>query len=109
MQRQQERSRATAAFGQGKDEAALADILKRVGPTEFTGYQGISGAGKVVGLVVDGVEVEEISAPQSALVILDSTPFYAESGGQHAAHGDVPGSMGGFQGEDTGRPPQRVV
>src|SRR5438874_3356190 len=76
MQRQQERSRSATSFAQGKDEAALTDILKHVGPTEFTGYQGISGNGKVQALVVDGVEVEEISAPQSALVILDSTPFY---------------------------------
>ncbi len=109
MQRQQERSRATAAFGQGKDEAALADIRKRVGPTEFTGYQGISSAGKVVGLVVDGVEVEEISAPQSALVILDSTPFYAESGGQIGDHGEITGSMGVFQVKDTRRPLKGLI
>src|SRR6266849_471221 len=109
MQRQQGRSRATAAFGQGKDEAALADILKRAGPTEFTGYQGISSAGKVVGLVVDGVEVEEISAPQSALVILDSTPFYAESGGQIGDHGEITGSMGVFQVQDTRRPLKGLI
>lgn len=109
MQQQQERSRATAAFGQGKDESALTDILKRVGPTEFTGYQGINGAGKVVGLVVDGVEVEEISAPQSALVILDSTPFYAESGGQIGDHGEITGSMGVFAVRDTRRPLKGLI
>jgi alanyl-tRNA synthetase len=109
MQQQQERSRATAAFGQGKDEAALTDILKRVGPTEFTGYQGINGAGKVIGLVVDGVEVEEISAQQSALVILDSTPFYAESGGQIGDHGEITGSMGVFQVQDTRRPLKGLI
>ncbi|HVB72539.1 MAG TPA: alanine--tRNA ligase [Ktedonobacteraceae bacterium] len=109
MQRQQERSRATATFAQEKDEAALTDILKRVGPTEFTGYQGISGAGKVVGLVVDGVEVEEISAPQSALVILDSTPFYAESGGQIGDQGEITGSMGVFEVKDTRRPLKGLI
>jgi alanyl-tRNA synthetase len=109
MQRQQERSRASAAFVQGKDEAALTDILKRVGPTEFTGYQGISSAGKVVALVVDGVEVEEISAPQSALLILDSTPFYAESGGQIGDQGEITGSMGVFRVVDTRRPLKGLI
>ena len=109
MQQQQERSRATAAFTQGKDEEALTAILKRVGPTEFTGYQGIAGAGKVIALVVDGVEVEEISAPQSALVILDSTPFYAESGGQIGDHGEITGSMGVFSVQDTRRPLKGLI
>ena len=109
MQRQQERSRSATAFAQGKDEAALTDILKRVGPTEFTGYQGISGSGKVLTLVVDGVEVEEISAPQSALVILDSTPFYAESGGQIGDRGDLSGSMGIFSVQDTRRPLKGLI
>src|SRR5579884_4160902 len=89
MQQQQERSRSAAAFTQGKDVEALTAVLKRVGPTEFTGYDGISGSSKVVGLVADGVEVESISAPQSALVILDATPFYAESGGQIGDRGDL--------------------
>ncbi|MBO0781431.1 MAG: alanine--tRNA ligase, partial [Ktedonobacteraceae bacterium] len=42
MQRQQERSRAASAFTQAQDDRALAEILKRVGPTEFTGYEGIT-------------------------------------------------------------------
>ncbi|HEV2663151.1 MAG TPA: alanine--tRNA ligase, partial [Ktedonobacteraceae bacterium] len=112
LQRQQERSRANTAFVQNKDEAALAEILKRVGPTEFTGYQGVTGNGKVVGLVVDGAEVAEISAQadqQSALVILDATPFYAESGGQIGDRGDLAGSMGTFQVRDTQRPLKGLI
>src|SRR5437764_470658 len=62
MQRQQERSRATATFTQGQDEQALTELLKRVGPTEFTGYQGITDSSKVVGLIVDGIEVESVGA-----------------------------------------------
>jgi alanyl-tRNA synthetase len=109
LQRQQERSRANTAFVQNKDEAALAEILKRVGPTEFTGYQGVTGNGKVVGLVVDGTEVDAISAPQSALVILDATPFYAESGGQIGDRGDLSGAMGVFQVRDTQRPLKGLI
>ncbi len=109
MQRQQERSRATAAFTQSRDEEALTELLKRVGPTEFTGYEGITGSGKVVGLVVDGAEVESISAPQRALLVLDSTPFYAESGGQIGDRGDITGPMGVFEVQDTQRPVKGLI
>jgi alanyl-tRNA synthetase len=106
MQRQQERSRAGAnnTFAQLQDDRALTEILKREGPTEFTGYSGLADSGKVRALVVNGEEVESISAPQQALVILDKTPFYAESGGQIGDHGDLTGSMGNFQVQDTRRP-----
>ncbi len=109
MQQQQERSRAASAFTRGRDDEALAEVLKRVGPTAFTGYEGVTGSGKVVGLVVDGEEVESISAPQEALVVLDSTPFYAESGGQIGDRGDISESMGVFQVEDTRRPLKGLI
>jgi alanyl-tRNA synthetase len=111
MQRQQERSRAgsAAAFVQSRDEQALTNILQRVGPTEFSGYQGVTGSGKVVGIVVDGEEVESISAPQQALLLLDTTPFYAESGGQIGDRGEISGSMGVFQVEDTRRPLKGLI
>jgi alanyl-tRNA synthetase len=109
MQQQQERSRAASAFMQERDDAALTEVLKRVGPTEFTGYQGITGSSKVVGLIVDGVEVESISAQQEALLILDTTPFYAESGGQIGDRGDISGPMGVFQVQDTRRPLRGLI
>ena len=109
MERQQERSRATNVFVQGKDDLALDAILKRVGPSEFTGYQGVTSSGKIVGLVVDGQEVEMISAPQSALLILDSTPFYAESGGQIGDRGEIQSSLGTFQVQDTRRPIKGLI
>jgi len=109
MERQQERSRSTNVFVQGKDDQALDAILKRVGPTEFTGYQGVNGAGKIIGLVVDGQEVEMISAPQSALLLLDSTPFYAESGGQIGDRGEIESSLGMFQVQDTRKPIKGLI
>src|SRR6266446_534868 len=109
MQRQQERSRAASTFAQERDDEALVEVLKRVGPTEFTGYEGVTGSGKVVGLIVEGVEVDSISAPQEALVVLDKTPFYAESGGQIGDRGDLSGSMGVFQVQDTRRPIKGLI
>ncbi len=109
MQRQQERSRSASIFAQSRDDRALAEILKRVGATEFTGYQGITGDGKVIGLVVNDEEVESISAPQQALVILDTTPFYAESGGQVGDQGDITGPIGVFHVQDTRRPLKGLI
>ena len=109
MERQQERSRSTNVFVQGRDDTALDAILRRVGPTEFTGYQGINGSGTIVGLVVDGQEVEMISAPQSALLILDATPFYAESGGQIGDRGEIESSLGMFSVKDTRKPIKGLI
>ncbi len=109
MERQQERSRATNVFVQGRDDQALDAVLTRSGLTEFTGYQGISGSGKVVGLIADGSEVEIVSAPQSALVILDSTPFYAESGGQIGDRGEIDSTLGRFQVQDTRKPIKGLI
>ena len=109
MQSQQKRSRAASSFVQARDDNALAALLQRHGPTKFTGYQGIAGSGNVVGLVVDGVEVESISAPQQALVLLDETPFYAESGGQIGDRGDIIGPMGVFHVQDTRRPLKGLI
>ncbi|GCE47659.1 alanyl-tRNA synthetase [Thermosporothrix hazakensis] len=109
MQRQQERSRAASQFVQKQDDRVLTEILQRHGPTEFTGYQGVAGNGKVLALVVDSQEAEDISAPQQALLILDSTPFYAESGGQIGDRGTIQGPMGLFEVQDTRRPIKGLI
>src|SRR2546430_630817 len=109
MQRQQERSRATGTFMQAQDDQPLLEVIKRVGPTEFSGYEGITGSGNVVTLIVDGAEVESISTPQRAMLVLDSTPFYAESGGQIGDQGDISGSVGVFHVQDTRRPVKGLI
>ena len=57
-------------------------VLKLEGSTEFTGYEHVEGEGRVTALLCDGAEVEALQPDQQGVVVLDCTPFYAESGGQ---------------------------
>ena len=82
MDEQRNRARAAAKF-----DATLAQRIRVDSKAEFLGYEGTEGAGKVLNLYLladDGeVEpVEALNAGQSGVVVLDRTPFYAESGGQ---------------------------
>lgn len=75
----EQRSRAQAAGNFGTDYNKQLIIDKQ---TAFCGYQGLTGDATVVALYVDGNEVGEVTAGQEAVLVLDNTPFYAESGGQ---------------------------
>ncbi|MBK3866873.1 alanine--tRNA ligase [Pseudomonas stutzeri] len=77
MQAQRERARSASAFGMDYNS-----LVKVEGETRFTGYQGTSGNGKVLALFKEGVVVDSLSAGEEGVVVLDQTPFYAESGGQ---------------------------
>jgi alanyl-tRNA synthetase len=109
MRLQQERSRAASPFVQARDDQRLTEIAARLGPTTFLGYEGTSGSGKILALLVDGAEVESVSAPQQALLILDRTPFYAESGGQIGDRGSITSAVGSFQVQDTQRPVKGLI
>ncbi|HLR95958.1 MAG TPA: alanine--tRNA ligase [Jiangellaceae bacterium] len=72
---------------------AVADTL--AGPVEFTGYTDTEHEAAIVALVVDGQHAPMAPAGQDVEIILDRTPFYAESGGQLADHGTIAVSGGG--------------
>ena len=77
MQAQRERARAASHFGM--DYNALVRVDRA---TEFTGYAQSQGEARVIALYRDGQPVGQLNAGESGLVVLDQTPFYAESGGQ---------------------------
>jgi alanyl-tRNA synthetase len=95
MERQREQARAAGKF---KMAAGVEYSGTR---TRFTGYDYLTGEGKVVAMYVDGTPVNEIRAGQRGIVVLDSTPFYAESGGQVGDVGELVGSGGTFEVTDT--------
>jgi alanyl-tRNA synthetase len=96
MARQQEQSRAAGKF-------KMAAALEYSGqPTTFHGYDKLEVAGaKVTALYVDGTPVNEMKAGQQGVVVLDNTPFYAESGGQVGDSGVLEASGAQFAVEDT--------
>jgi alanyl-tRNA synthetase len=81
MEQQRERARAAGKFGGGT--ALPAELIAQLKPTEFIGYEHLEAGGlEVVALLKDGKPVDAIQAGDEAVVFLDRTPFYAESGGQ---------------------------
>ena len=67
----------------------------------FVGYDKLTEAAKIVALYADGVSVLELKAGQSGVVVLDTTPFYAESGGQVGDQGVIAAGGNRFAVEDT--------
>jgi alanyl-tRNA synthetase len=83
MEEQRERARSHV-----KDESwnafggALSDLARDAGPTDFVGYESDEADGRVLGILVDGVRVERAEKGARCEIVLDTTPFYAEQGGQ---------------------------
>ncbi|MBM7127489.1 alanine--tRNA ligase [Dyella flava] len=100
MEQQRERARAASRFeAKGQMPAELASQLK---PTAFLGYESLSSEGcKVVGIVRGGKQIDQLVAGEEGLVILDRTPFYAESGGQVGDTGTLSNNAGSFDVADT--------
>jgi alanyl-tRNA synthetase len=83
MERQREKARASwAGSGEAADEAVWFTLREKNGGTGFLGYETETAAGVVVALLRDGKEVSALQKGESGAVILNQTPFYAESGGQ---------------------------
>ncbi|MEJ0804201.1 alanine--tRNA ligase [Klebsiella pneumoniae] len=96
MEEQRRRARESSGFG-----ADYNAMIRVDGASEFKGYDHLELNGKVTALFIDGKAVDSVSAGQEAVVILDLTPFYAESGGQVGDKGELKGAGFSFAVSDT--------
>ncbi|HBQ5669401.1 TPA: alanine--tRNA ligase [Klebsiella quasipneumoniae] len=96
MEEQRRRARESSGFG-----ADYNAMIRVDGASEFKGYDHLELNGKVTALFIDGKAVDSVSAGQEAVVILDQTPFYAESGGQVGDKGELKGAGFSFAVSDT--------
>ena len=96
MEEQRRRARESSGFG-----ADYSSLIRVDGASQFLGYDRLELNAKVTGLFIDGHAVEQLTAGQEAVVILDETPFYAESGGQVGDQGTLSGNGFQFQVRDT--------
>ena len=84
MEAQRRRSQEASKFGAEQRTAAVVDTR-----TLFQGYERLKASGRVVALLKDGATVEALTAGERGEVVLDRTPFYAESGGQVGDSGEL--------------------
>ena len=96
MEAQRDRARAASRFS-----ADESDTIKTNAVTDFTDYEVVEDDSRIVALFKDGAEVDALDSGDSGVVVLDSTPFYAESGGQIGDTGTIESKEGCFRIADT--------
>ena len=100
MKAQQDRSRAGGNFTADYSQGAVGNVLGDA-KSEFTGYEQDANSAKVLAIISNGQAVERIEAGTEAVVFLDRTPFYAESGGQAGDQGVLLAGSARFEVSDT--------
>ena len=108
MARQRERGRAAAKFGGDQAKIRVYESLG-VTDTPFVGYSALTGSSVVVGLIAAGEAVDSVTEGQSVEVVLMSTPFYPEGGGQVGDSGTLDGTQGRIDIEDTQNVMARLI
>ena len=102
MERQREKARASwAGSGDAATENIWFPLREKLGATEFLGYETESAEGVVTALVKDGKDADSLKAGETGAIVLNQTPFYAESGGQVGDTGVLTGEGVKFRVTDT--------
>jgi alanyl-tRNA synthetase len=109
MEKQRERAKATQKFGGTlKEVAGLHDQLN-IEETPFVGYQSLEHKSVIIGLLVDGKSVEMVTQGQEGSLILETSPFYAEMGGQSGDTGEIISRSGRFSVTNAIRVPTDII
>ncbi|WP_110241336.1 alanine--tRNA ligase [Nocardioides gilvus] len=108
-QRQRAKDDARAKKGQHADVSVYRAILDANGPTEWLAYETLETESRPLGLLREGVQVPVLSAGEIGELVLDRTPFYAESGGQAADAGRIVFDGGALEVLDVQRPVRGLV
>lgn len=96
MEAQRTRARSASQFAGGLSEQIAID-----GETAFCGYSQTQETGTITAIIADGEHVDQLEAGQEGVLVLDHTPFYAESGGQVGDHGEITSDNASFTVSDT--------
>ncbi|MCF6318832.1 MAG: alanine--tRNA ligase [Proteobacteria bacterium] len=99
MQEQKRRSKASGGFTQGN--TLPGELIAKLDATKFVGYEQTSSAGNIVALIKDNKVVDYLESEDEGIVVLDETPFYAESGGQVGDVGQIVTDLGSVNVYDT--------
>jgi alanyl-tRNA synthetase len=108
-QRALSKADAKAKKGHHADLSAYRQVLDGSGPTDWQAYQTLSTESRVVAMLRDGGTAHELGAEEIGEVVLDTTPFYAESGGQNADAGSLVWDGGTAEVLDVQRPVRGLV
>jgi len=110
MQEQRDKARAAwAGSGETKVKPVYKDVAGGIRKPEFTGYDILQDNGQIIAIIKGDKKVTEVHEGDDAEIVLDSTPFYAESGGQVGDKGDVLGEGAKFSVSDTVKPYEDLI
>ncbi|GAA5102895.1 alanine--tRNA ligase [Bartonella acomydis] len=110
MERQKEEARANwSGSGEALTETVWFSVREKFGATEFLGYEIEKAEGIITALVYDGKIVDDVSAGQKAILVVNQTPFYGESGGQIGDSGIISGENFIFEVHDTQKRADGVI